>query len=116
MKKLELEKDNHFIQIFNFIAGFHLSGEISSGYSSSSTQTISSQINSSMESNSNSPAVANALPSSSSHERSRGGSATSSRSASVSSTNGYNIGDDAESTVKKYKVSLSFDRYVRNFF
>ena len=69
-----------------------------------------------MESNSNSPAVANALPSSASHERSRGGSATSSRSASVSSTTGYNIGDDAESTVKKYKVSLSFDRYARNSF
>ena len=98
---------------FNNISGFHLSGEISSGYSSSSTQTLPSQINSSMESNSNSPGVANILASSASHERSRaGGSATSSRSTSVSSATAINVGDDAESTVKKYKVSVSFDRYV----
>ena len=99
----------YFIFLFSFL-GFHLSGEISSGFSSSSTQTIPSQINSSMESNSNSPGLANILASPASHERSRGGSATSSRSNSVSSATAINVGDDAESTVKKYKVSLSFDR------
>ena len=103
--------DISFFDIF-ILSGFHLSGDVSSGYSSSSTQTIASQINSSTESNLASTGAGNVSALSALQERSRGVAGSNSRSISLSGATEVNAGDDTESTVKKYKVSLSFDRCV----
>ena len=95
---------------FNKISGFHLSGDVSSGFSSSSTQTVASQLTSSNETNSRVSGVGNISALSAVHDRSRFVPSNYSRPISLSGTTASNVGEDTESTVKKYKVSLSFDR------
>ena len=93
--------------LFYFL-GFHLSGDVSSGYSSSSTQTITSHIQSETEPNATASGAGNVSALSALQERRT--PAIYSRSTSLSTTAPINAGDDTESTVKKYKVSVSFDR------
>ena len=95
---------------FHNISGFHLSGEVSSGFSSSSTQTVASQLTSSNETNSRVPGGGNISALSAVQDRSRAVASNYSRPISLSGTTALNVGEDTESTVKKYKVSLSFDR------
>ena len=95
---------------FYNISGFHLSGDVSSGFSSSSTQTVASQLTSSNETNSRVPGGGNISALSAVQDRSRAVASNYSRPISLSGTTALNVGEDTESTVKKYKVSLSFDR------
>ena len=95
---------------FHNISGFHLSGDVSSGFSSSSTQTVASQLTSSNETNSRVTGGGNISALSAVQDRSRAVPSNYSRPISLSGTTALNVGEDTESTVKKYKVSLSFDR------
>ena len=95
---------------FNNILGFHLSGDVSSGFSSSSTQTVASQLTSSNETNSRVSGGGNISAPSAVQDRGRAAPSSYSRPISLSGTTTLNVGEDTESTVKKYKVSLSFDR------